>query len=534
MKSVKVIRYNFLLFFCLLTQFLHSCGLVDEPTSSTVCISNCSSSPSVPSASAQQVGVFVDSPVAGITFQSNSGLSGTTNSEGEFDYQPGDAVSFSLGGVDLGSVTGAAVLTPVEVMGATETADDKVINLTRFLQSLDEDGDPTNGINISSSVSSSLQGQSINFNDNSSNFETAVSSVVSSAIPGRTLIDATTALNHLHGSMEDWGKNDKVSDEIQMKRKIPSFVSENETWPLQLQENLTIGIADRFNNLYLTGATANGNATLKKYNPRGKLRWEQQRQDILFWTSLDTDALGNIYLLANRVSDNASIYSKYDKDGNELWSKTVPPHETLAGIKVMESGEFYISNQSNDPFNNSLQHFIIKFDSDGNEAQRITLNDFLSDQVYPFDWELGEDGSIYVLTANLNQYPPIPACINSLSELEALPFERSHLEKYNATGKRIWKKRIATESSFAVPSGMSMNHEGDIYLGGNRFEWSSDNPDFFDSFFVEKYSSAGELLWTTQPGIASSGGGLHSGELDAKGNLYLVGISIYTTLSPSI
>ena len=136
MQITGLPRYQMLLLLFLLSQFLHSCGLVEEPVSSTTCISNCSTTalPTTTTASGSQaVGVFKDGAVAGINFESSSGLTGITNASGEFDYREGDRVSFTLGGIDLGSVTGAAVLTPVEVMEATGTADPKVVNFARFL-----------------------------------------------------------------------------------------------------------------------------------------------------------------------------------------------------------------------------------------------------------------------------------------------------------------------------------------------------------------------------------------------------------------
>ena len=85
----------------LLTQILHSCGVVpEEPVSSVTCIANCSSTTST--SAAENTGVFVDSAVAGVTFTTSSGLSGTTNSSGEFGYRSGDTASFSIGDVDLG------------------------------------------------------------------------------------------------------------------------------------------------------------------------------------------------------------------------------------------------------------------------------------------------------------------------------------------------------------------------------------------------------------------------------------------------
>jgi len=88
---------------------LSGCGLVEEPTSSTTCDGICSTRPN-------QTGVFVDSAVGGVTFRTTSGLSGTTNSNGEFSYVEGDIASISIGDVVLGSVAASAVLTPAAVM----------------------------------------------------------------------------------------------------------------------------------------------------------------------------------------------------------------------------------------------------------------------------------------------------------------------------------------------------------------------------------------------------------------------------------
>ena len=51
----------------------------------------------------------------------------------------------------------------MELAGANDTADRRVINLSRFLQSLDSDGNPENGLSISSSARNVLEGCSVNF-----------------------------------------------------------------------------------------------------------------------------------------------------------------------------------------------------------------------------------------------------------------------------------------------------------------------------------------------------------------------------------
>jgi hypothetical protein len=51
------------------------------------------------SSSSSKTGVFNDSPVSGLDYETPS-LSGTTDSEGKFRYRNGQTVTFSVGGPD--------------------------------------------------------------------------------------------------------------------------------------------------------------------------------------------------------------------------------------------------------------------------------------------------------------------------------------------------------------------------------------------------------------------------------------------------
>jgi para-nitrobenzyl esterase len=111
-------------------------------------------------------GVFIDSPVAGITYKTPT-LGGLTDAAGTFHYKAGEVVTFSIGGVVLGSAPGKPILTPLDIVaGAKDTADQRVTNISAFLQTLDQDGNPANGITISSKTASFVEkyGKGINFN----------------------------------------------------------------------------------------------------------------------------------------------------------------------------------------------------------------------------------------------------------------------------------------------------------------------------------------------------------------------------------
>ena len=119
------------------------------------------SDPAAPSTALE--GVFLDNPVGGIEYETPT-HSGITDAEGHYEYEPGETVTFFLGDIVLGSVLAGPVLTPLELVpGATSPADTEVLNLLIFLQTLDDDGDPSNGITITQSTRDAAVGNSIDF-----------------------------------------------------------------------------------------------------------------------------------------------------------------------------------------------------------------------------------------------------------------------------------------------------------------------------------------------------------------------------------
>ena len=98
-----------------------------------------------------KTGYFADSAVAGVDFVSG-GQSGTTDAAGTFTYEEGKQLSLSVGGVSLGTAMPDEYVTPVDLVSGGTSESDAVVNLARFLQTLDDDGDPTNGISIGETV----------------------------------------------------------------------------------------------------------------------------------------------------------------------------------------------------------------------------------------------------------------------------------------------------------------------------------------------------------------------------------------------
>jgi len=121
----------------LMALALSACQNSDEPQATT--------SPTT------ATGVFKDHNVSGATYVSGR-QTGITGTNGSFTYEAGNTVTFSVGGVTLGTANGGAVVTPVDLVTNASANSPQVRNIVRFLMMLDSDADPGNGIQISSAV----------------------------------------------------------------------------------------------------------------------------------------------------------------------------------------------------------------------------------------------------------------------------------------------------------------------------------------------------------------------------------------------
>ena len=155
-------------------------------------------------------GVFVDSVVAGLTYTTTT-LSGITDANGVFRYAAGETVTFSIGGVLLGTAEGASTITPMDLVpSATSVSDEQVLNIARFLQTLDDNGDPSDGIIISAAVSAAAINFSIDFSLSLDDFArdgdllTTLSELTTLTSAGpRNLVTAESARAHLQDSLFD-------------------------------------------------------------------------------------------------------------------------------------------------------------------------------------------------------------------------------------------------------------------------------------------------------------------------------------------
>ena len=155
-----------------------------------------------PETPALKTGIFLDSAVVNIGF-STATQSGSTNEKGEFTYEEGETVTFSIGDLKFSSVKADTVITPLSLAGATTITDKKATNIARLLQSLDKDGNSDNGIDIPDEAASVAT--AINFDVDISTFEndpSVIDLVSRSGSINATLISATAAQAHVVATLE--------------------------------------------------------------------------------------------------------------------------------------------------------------------------------------------------------------------------------------------------------------------------------------------------------------------------------------------
>ena len=148
-------------------------------------------------------GIFLDSPVEGLIYKTAS-QQGYTNEKGEFFFQQGETVSFYLGNIILGSAVGNSILTPLDLFHSQENKTHiPARNLVRFLQTLDTDNNPKNGIKLDSELLTTVSIKSIAFDQPIEAFEKdpRVVEILSTVTNNRPLVAEGKSYLHFQKSL---------------------------------------------------------------------------------------------------------------------------------------------------------------------------------------------------------------------------------------------------------------------------------------------------------------------------------------------
>lgn len=151
---------------------------------------------------AVSTGILVDSAVAGIGYKTAT-QSGITNAKGEYSFLPGETVTFFIGNIQFPPVVAKGAVTPLDIAQTTDVNNQVVSNILVLLQSLDEDGNPSNGITIPS-VAASRATSAVSFDVSPLAFSantTVIGLVANSGSVTKSLVSESSALGNFQNTL---------------------------------------------------------------------------------------------------------------------------------------------------------------------------------------------------------------------------------------------------------------------------------------------------------------------------------------------
>jgi len=182
---------------------------------------------------------FVDAPVAGVDYKTDS-INGVTNDEGFFQYNSTDAkISFYVGSLKIGefnlsNLKSDKIILPADLFGLdrNNTTDDKIVKVIVFLQSLDSDNNPNNGItiddNVKDKITDLLENNTTIKTSLSENNYTVIKDIIKSS--GKKMI------------LENVARNNYKDELIKLGYK-PDFMPFTTVWEVKQDDlNITIPI----------------------------------------------------------------------------------------------------------------------------------------------------------------------------------------------------------------------------------------------------------------------------------------------------
>ncbi|MCB1755698.1 MAG: pentapeptide repeat-containing protein, partial [Gammaproteobacteria bacterium] len=153
------------------------------------------------SSSSHKTGKFIDSPVIGLDYKTET-LEGRTNIGGEFQYEEGESVVFSIGDIAFPSTSAQAIVTPLNIADSKNPENRTVVNILRLLQTLDNDQDPDNGIEIEQAVHEAAVGVELDLDSEDFAGDEATTAFLQAVFGSDSqLVDADEAVAHFIETM---------------------------------------------------------------------------------------------------------------------------------------------------------------------------------------------------------------------------------------------------------------------------------------------------------------------------------------------
>ncbi|MBE9171193.1 SBBP repeat-containing protein [Pleurocapsales cyanobacterium LEGE 06147] len=295
-------------------------------------------------------------------------------------------------------------------------------------------------------------------------------------------------------------------------------------------------------NLYIGGGTSGSlggpntgprDAWVTKFDSNGNQQWIQQfgtdNSENVWALANDGD---NIYVVGNTSGDLAGInktgvdedvyLSKFDSDGNQLWTRQFGSSTFDQSFAVATDSEGNIyqsgytigdvggSNHNARDIQPSTDSWLTKFDSDGNQLWTRQFGTVFNDDTYGL--AIDKDDNVFLGGWTLGDLGGTNAGVYD-----------TWITKYDGDGNQLWVEQFGTPD-YEFLWGLDTDNEGNVYASGWTLgDLGGANAGSYDTW-VAKYDSDGNQQWIEQFGTSGDDGTfLDSLEVDSNNNIFLAG-----------
>jgi hypothetical protein len=257
-----------------------------------------------------------------------------------------------------------------------------------------------------------------------------------------------------------------------------------------------------------------------------QLEWLRQgvAGNVDYSRGVSADGLGNVYISGVIFDDLVkSFVRKYDAAGNLLWDREILDDaewslglsEWTEGYDVSADGQGsvysvgFTEGELAGTYGGGQDAFIAKYNEDGTRQWIRQFGSSADDIGYSVSTD--QLGSVFM-----------SGSLNGDSSNPSAALENAFINKYDAAGNLQWTSQFGVANMSEVATGVSADGLGGAYVVGSKFSDGFFNPSPVPSdVFLNKYGTAGNLLWTTQFGTMDEDERATGVSADGLGNVYV-------------
>ncbi|MDJ1174874.1 SBBP repeat-containing protein [Roseofilum capinflatum] len=252
---------------------------------------------------------------------------------------------------------------------------------------------------------------------------------------------------------------------------------------------------------------SSGDGFLTKYDKDGNKLWTTTlgSAEADGFSGVDTDSQGNAYVVGSTLGSldghenlgkTDAFFGKYDGEGNLIWSRQIgtSEHDNLAKLIVDKDDNIYTVGATAGIMEGTNSHhdydaLIQKWDSDGNLLWTRQMTSTQASRSLATDVTLDEATGDLLLTGY---------AAGTLDGQTAVGHWDVMVARYDKDGNKIWERQFGTTDQ-DLGQAIDTDSEGNIYVSGMVTEaLEGETHEGARDAFVAKLDKDGNLIWTEQ------------------------------------